>query len=184
MPSEPRAEHVRWVEAALERYERPLVSYATRLLGDSEAARDAVQETFLRLCRAERDEIDGRLAPWLYTVCRRVAIDVRRKGRRSHPIDGAVLDERAGAAAEPASEFAERDATREAIDAVYRLPARQQEAILLKFRHGLAYRDIAEVTGLTPTHVGVLIHEGMKTLRARLGATPISRAPARMEGAR
>ena len=37
--------------ALLERYERPLVRYACSILGDLEAARDVVQDTFIRLCR-------------------------------------------------------------------------------------------------------------------------------------
>ena len=52
------------------------------------------------------------------------------------------------------------------------LPPRQQEVIRLKFQEGLSYKEIAGITQLTANHVGVIIHEGIKTLRARLGATP------------
>ena len=52
------------------------------------------------------------------------------------------------------------------------LPARQQEVIRLKFQEGLSYKEIAGITQLTANHVGVIIHEGIKTLRARLGAPP------------
>lgn len=37
--------------ALLDRYERPLVRYAQSILGDLEAARDVVQETFIRWVR-------------------------------------------------------------------------------------------------------------------------------------
>ena len=56
-----------------------------------------------------------------------------------------------------------------ALKAIDGLPGNQQEVLRLKFRHGLSYREIAGVTGLTASHVGVLIHEGMKVLRRRLG---------------
>ena len=55
-----------------------------------------------------------------------------------------------------------------ALAAIDDLSEKQQEVVCLKFRHGLSYREIAEVTGLSASHVGVLIHEGMKALRRRL----------------
>jgi DNA-directed RNA polymerase specialized sigma24 family protein len=41
-----------WVIDALTQYEQPLLRYAKWLLGDLDAARDVVQETFLRLTRS------------------------------------------------------------------------------------------------------------------------------------
>jgi len=40
--------------------------------------------------------------------------------------------------------------------------------IRLRFQNSLRYREIDEVTGLTVTNVGFLIHRGLKTLRERL----------------
>ncbi len=40
----------------------------------------------------------------------------------------------------------------------------------LKFQGGLSYKQISEVTSLTVTNVGFLIHTGLKTLRQRLSA--------------
>ena len=55
---------------ALERYEAPLVGYATHILGDVEHARDVVQDTFLKLCREGPGKVRDHLAQWLFTVCR------------------------------------------------------------------------------------------------------------------
>jgi RNA polymerase sigma-70 factor (ECF subfamily) len=38
----------------------------------------------------------------------------------------------------------------------------------LKFQGGLSYREISRVTGLTVSHVGVLIHTGLKSIRTKL----------------
>ena len=51
-----------WVQAALLRYEQPLLRYALRVTADPERARDVVQDTFMRLCQADRSRVDGRLA--------------------------------------------------------------------------------------------------------------------------
>ena len=48
------------MEALLQRFERPLLQYATRILGDSDRARDVVQETFVKLQNENREQIDTR----------------------------------------------------------------------------------------------------------------------------
>jgi RNA polymerase sigma factor (sigma-70 family) len=48
------------------------------------------------------------------------------------------------------------------------LPDRQQEVLRLKFNAGLSYKEIAEVTGLTSTNVGFILHTAIAKLRKRL----------------
>ncbi len=79
------------IDHALERYERPLISYAKGITGDLESARDAVQETFLRLSRQDVRALEKRLAPWLFFVCRNCALDHQRKVLRFP--DGALSEE-------------------------------------------------------------------------------------------
>ena len=70
-----------WIEDCVGRFERPLTHYAWRLLGDADDARDAVQDTFLKLCKQERATIEGRLAEWLkFTARRHHAIDRPAQG--------------------------------------------------------------------------------------------------------
>ncbi len=157
-----------WTQAVVERYEAPLVRYAARITGDVERARDVVQDTFLRLCEQDRHELDGRLAEWLYTVCRRRALDVQRKEYRMRATLPEELDRRCAAQAPPEA-AAERDETHAAVLAlVARLPANQQEVLRLKFQAELSYREIAGVTGLSVTNVGYLLHVALKTVRREL----------------
>src|SRR6185369_13216076 len=72
-----------WIDAAVLRYQRPLIGYAARLLGNEfDAARDVVQEAFLKLCEQDRAKVEPHLAEWLFSVCRNRALDVRRKEKR------------------------------------------------------------------------------------------------------
>jgi len=161
-----------WVEAALARHEAPLVAYAHRLVGDAHRARDVVQETFLRLCSEEPSRVDGHVGPWLFAVCRRLALDHLRKERRMTPVAEALLDARAGRAEDPAETASTRDQASSALAALATLPENQREVLELRLRHGMSYAAIAQVTGHTVTNVGFLLHVGMKALRARLGAAP------------
>lgn len=158
-----------WIVAALEQYESHLVRYAAWILGDIERAREVVQDTFLRLCKESQDRVGGHLAPWLFTVCRNLAFDVRKKENRMSPLS----DADAGAVYDRPLQRIERE---EAMTQVQRvmdtLPKNQREVIILKFQHDLSYKEISEITRLSVTNVGFLIHTAIKTLRKELCAEP------------
>ncbi len=153
-----------WIEAALARYERPLVAYARSLTGDLQRARDIVQETFLRLWQQDASAIV--LAEWLFTVCRHLAIDSWRKERRmtivapekmvAHPADTAPPDQQL---------LANADQKRLG-GLLATLTTAQQEVVRLKFQQELSYKEIAHVMELSVSHVGVLLHQAMQRLRA------------------
>ncbi len=157
-----------WVSSTLQRFEQPLVRYAQRITGDLETAREVVQDTFLRLCRQQQTAIDGHLSQWLFTVCRNRALDVQQKERRMSTTLN--LDQQTGSAtslvtAAPDQAAETRDSAARVLEYLDQLPANQQEVIRLKFQNELSYREIAEVTGLTVSNVGFLLHVGIKQLR-------------------
>ncbi len=161
-------EHDRWLRDALERHEGPLLRYAGRMVGDLEKARDVVQETFLRLCRENPAELNGRLAPWLYRVCRTRALDLQRKeGRMRELAEDIAIP---CVSHEPAPDYAaETDDDHQTVTRwLSTLPVNQQEVVRLKFQGGLSYKEISEVTNLTVTNVGFLLHTAIKSLRTRM----------------
>jgi RNA polymerase sigma-70 factor (ECF subfamily) len=130
-----------------------------------------VQETFLRLCRTPAGEVAGHEAAWLYTVCRRAALDVRRKERRMTLITDDTAARFMADSADPAVSAERADSAGEVMRNLARLPENQKEAIVLKFGHGLSYKEIAEVTGHSVSNVGFLIHAGLKAVRERMKAS-------------
>jgi RNA polymerase sigma factor (sigma-70 family) len=156
-----------WIDAALKRYETPLVLYAAKICGDAERARDAVQETFLELCAADRAAVDPRLAAWLFSVCRNKALDVRRKDSKMSMGDESLAD-RTGVEPDPSVALLQEEQQVRVLSLVERLPAKQQEVLRLKFQGGLSYKEIAEVTGDSIGNVGFLLHVALRALRERL----------------
>lgn len=158
-----------WIHAMLERYEKPLVRYAAQLLdGDIDLARDAVQDTFLRLCREERAEVESRIAAWLYTVCRNRVFDMKRKESRVVALAEGESFERASTDPTPAHAAERRDNLSHINAALSQLPDNQREVVRLKFQSGLSYKEISDVTKLSVTNVGFLLHTALKTLRTQL----------------
>jgi RNA polymerase sigma-70 factor (ECF subfamily) len=95
-------------------------------------------------------------------------------------MDEQQLDTRPSTLPAPTHTVDAREAAQEALRRLATLPENQQEVLRLKFQHDLSYRDISEVTGLSVSHVGVLIHQGLKTLRLQVEPEPA--APALRRG--
>ncbi len=155
--------------AALARFERPLVRYALGLCGDLEQARDAVQDTFVRLSREKAPRpADGdveALAPWLFTVCRNRVIDLRRKSQRLVPMDTEVLARHASPTHGPDRALDAKDTAIRIRRLISDLPEKQREVIRLKFEAGLSYKEISAATGLNTGNIGWLIHQAVQSLR-------------------
>ncbi|MBN1590216.1 MAG: sigma-70 family RNA polymerase sigma factor [Pirellulales bacterium] len=162
--TKPRNRRRQWVLSTLDEYERRLVRYARRLLGDDSSARDAVQHTFVRLCEQPPESLNGRLGPWLFTVCRNRATDLLRSRQRTESLESADLPPALAAEPDPA-EAAERGELHEQLRRrVARLPASQNEAVNL-WADGFSYGEIAQIMETNQGNVRVLVHRGLNTLR-------------------
>ncbi len=167
-----------WVRSAVERFEGPLTLYAARLLGDAESARDVVQDTFLRLCAQAREHVDGRLAEWLFTVCRNRALDVLRKESRMTQLSDEQVQVRTSPDPGPADLAERRESAARVLGLLETLPKSQREVIRLKFQNGFSYQEISRISGHSVGNVGYLIHVGLKTIRGQLAEGPAAKAQA------
>jgi RNA polymerase sigma-70 factor (ECF subfamily) len=162
--------------ALMDRHQADLLRMAHALLSDGHSAQDAVQEGFMRLSR-DADMLFARvpwqspgiaevgsLGGWLCTVVRNACLDQLRR-RRVTPMlslhDG-VGENRA--APPELTNDPETGAT--LWNAVADLPVLERAAIVLRYRDGLSYNDIAETLGKSATHVGVLLHQALTRLRS------------------
>lgn len=173
MPSQPNEPASALVREALALHESNLIAYATNLLGgDEERARDVVQDTLLKLHLADQERVRENLKAWLYAVCRNRAFDILRKEQRlTFTGDNEQLDWLDEYQPDP-GEDASRDEMLEHVwSALEQLPSNQREVIRLKFQHGLSYKEISNVTELSVTNVGFLLHTGVKRLRKLMNHT-------------
>ena len=154
-----------WIVNALDQYESQLVRYATWILGDIEYAREVVQETFLRLCKEQPSRISGHLAQWLFTVCRNLAFDVRKKENRMSPLSDADVK---AFTPRPLAALEQKETMSHVTRILETLPKNQREVIYLKFQCDLSYKEISEITQLSVTNVGFLLHTAIKSIRREI----------------
>lgn len=156
-----------WISEMFARWEVPLVAYVRRRLGNLEAARDVVQDAFVKLCQQPWPEIEPHATAWLYRTCRNRAIDIsRREGRMNTTHTDADMAQLRDKRQQLPGQHLEQDEQLKRLrDRVERLSEQQQEVLRLRLHDGLSYRQIAEVTGLTMTNVGYHLHQAITSLR-------------------
>lgn len=158
----------KWISDLVETHERPLCAYSLSILHNLELARDAVQDTFLRLCKQEPAQLAGHEKPWLFKVCRNRSLDILRKEKPMENLstesEGAIPD----LSTRPDEQAERKDEGRRLPAQLAKLPENQQEVLQLKFQQQLSYREIANITELSESNVGYLIHMGIKTLRENM----------------
>jgi len=127
-----------------ERFGGAVYTVALSILGDPGRAADVVQSTFVNAWQAAgRFDPDQELAPWLYTIARRQAIDSYRRERRSVAVDAAELD--GVQAAESLEATWEAWQVRIALD---ELPNDERQVVKLAWFDGLAHSEIADKLGV------------------------------------
>jgi RNA polymerase sigma factor (sigma-70 family) len=160
-----------WVKGALERYEQPLLRFAASFVG-RELAADVVQDAFVALCKANRDQVEGHLAAWLFTVCKHRALDVRRdQGRLAETAEDEGMESPDSG---PMTRAERHESMSRVLDCLERLGERERQIVILKFSAGLKYKEIADVMQLSVSNVGVILHTAIKTIRDELGADSAS----------
>ncbi len=162
----PASSDLEWIRGAVERHEAPLLRFATALIGPAHAA-DVVQDTFLRLVGARREDVEGHLVGWLFTVCKNRALELRRSPSRK-AIALEEGDEMVSNEPTAAEVLEQRDDRSRVMRMIDELPERHREVVALRFAGGLSYREIAGVTGLTETNVGFILHTALRTLKKKL----------------
>jgi RNA polymerase sigma-70 factor (ECF subfamily) len=159
----------------VQRYEAPLVRFAWRLVGDEHTARDIVQHAFLRLCDQSPEDLEGRMAQWLFAVCRNKSVDYLRSRKRSTTAGEFELPRCTSKEPDPAAVAEQRDLVEQVGRLIADLPDGQREAISL-WAEGLTYRDIAETLQTTEGNVRVLMHRAIKRLREHAMAQKVGAA--------
>lgn len=153
------------LDRIVERFWVAILRYTLKLLGDRDAAEDAVQETFLRLWNERATLRTLSVRSYLYRVARNVAFDELRKRRvRVRWLTG-ELAQQAAAREEPEVAGGQTelyDAVRVAINT---LPTRRREAFTLVYLHDLSYRQVAEIMRISPETVKKQITLALADLR-------------------
>jgi RNA polymerase sigma-70 factor (ECF subfamily) len=147
--------------AFYDRTARGVWAYLARVTGDRQMADDLLQETYYRFLRAAatHDSEDHRRNS-LYRIATNLARDVRRRSLlrptdlAGHDIERVTAEDQTGAAEHST------DVTR----AMARLKPRERAILWLAYAEGNSHREIAEVLGLRPASMKILLFRARRKL--------------------
>ena len=164
----------------VERHQDRLVAVCQRLLGDREEARDAAQEVFLKAFRKAGDfEPRAQVATWLYRIAVNHSLNRLRRRRIVRFLPFAAAGGEGGEedapgldppdeAADPEAALASRLRWRRVRRAIDTLPPGQRAVLVLVRFEGLAYKEAAEVLGISVGAVESRLVRGLRNLEAAL----------------
>jgi RNA polymerase sigma factor (sigma-70 family) len=160
--------------AFVRRFQGRVYGLALTIVRDPAVAEEVAQEAFARVWRhgGAYDARRGRVATWLLSIARNLAIDVTRT-RRTQPADPEVvaaelsLEASTPAADEVDLQPDEREQLREAIA---ELPPDQRRALVLAAYLGRTAKEISDLDDLPLGTVKTRIRSAMLKLRDRLEA--------------
>lgn len=135
------------VAEAWRRHRPYLVNLAYQMLGDVGEAEDVAQEAFLRLSRADVDEIED-VRGWLTVVASRLCLDQVRSARARYERPGEVQERPTPHRADPADRVTLDDEIRAALlEVLRRLSPGERVAFVLHDVFGVPFESISETVG-------------------------------------
>jgi RNA polymerase sigma factor (sigma-70 family) len=156
--------------ALVQRHERFVLRVCQRVLGDSHAAQDAVQATFLVLARkASVLDQDRPLAGWLYKVAYHLALRLRAVAARRRRSEKDAAGRRSSQdAGEYSADLEEQEMARVLGEELERLPEKYRVPLVLCYFDGRTHAEAARAIGLPRGSMAKRIDQGLERLRERL----------------
>ncbi|MCP9463955.1 MAG: sigma-70 family RNA polymerase sigma factor [Nitrospira sp.] len=168
--------------------------YASRLCGETEAAKDLVQETFLNAYRGfKRFRGDARISTWLYTIASRACLRMRRrrKGEPDHELsleefvptnDGELRLQIPVEDLSPEQVLHNKQLRQALNEAIDRLPPKYKMVLVLRDMEGLSAKEVGTIMGLQERAVKSRLHRARLFVRRELSRQGLAgRSPDRAD---
>jgi RNA polymerase sigma factor (sigma-70 family) len=154
------------------RFQARVYGLVLTIVRDEGTAEDVAQETFVRAWKHARtyDPRRGRVATWLLTIARNLAIDVIRV-KTAEPLDPDLVANRlqqAGVADSPVDQGTPPDERERVRGAIAELPAEQRQALFLAAYLGRTAQEIGRLEGIPLGTAKTRIRTAMLKLRDSL----------------
>lgn len=156
-------------DVLVKRYQKRIISFCRRMLGDADLAADAAQESFLKAYNAlEAYRQDAPFLSWMFKISSNTCLDhLRKRSReRTDPIE--AIDGKVDENHTPEDRVL--DAVKDDIirQAILELPETYREVLTMFYFGELKVREIACALGLPEGTVKSDLHQAREILRQKL----------------
>ena len=164
------------LNALMDRWEQPVIGFATRYTNNRSDALELAQETFVRIYEnRKRYRAKGKFSTWMFAIAANLCKNHARWKRR-HPSVAQVTDDGVdvteslpSTGRSPDAESVRADEADQVRRAVQELPHDLRTVVLLFEFEGLSHAEIADVLKCSPKAVESRLYRARKALRVSLG---------------
>jgi RNA polymerase sigma-70 factor (ECF subfamily) len=151
-----------------EKYEDYLLTLAMALLNDVNVAEDVIHDVFVSFAKsAENFRLRGSLKSYLATcVTNRVRDQIRRNKRQPAELNEAGLI--SSDSERPDRQVSQSEELQRLNNAIAQLPYEQREAIILRLKAGMKFREIAKLQRVSVNTIQGRYRYGLNKLRSIL----------------
>jgi len=159
-------------ETLFSRHRRGLQAYFQRRLRDKADAPDLAQEVYIRMLRLSDTEAIRNPQVYLYTVASNLLkehtlLESRRSGRVE--LDEVDIQRQLGELPGPDGTLQTQETVALLRAALEQLPPRWRTALILQYRYGLTYAEIADRLGVSANMVKKYLAQALGRCRRELG---------------
>jgi RNA polymerase sigma-70 factor (ECF subfamily) len=158
-------------ETLVRLYEGRVYGLVLRMVGNTEDARDILQETMVKaLTSLHTYNPAYQFRGWLFRIATNKSLDFLRKRKMerrtfTYPDESGVEDIPNGRTA--VDEMIAQKLDRETVErCMAKLDPRQRAVLVLRYKDGLSYREIAEVLAMPMGTVKTMLHRGRLELKS------------------
>lgn len=161
----------------MSRWQKPLVAFLYRHLGNEQEALDLAQETFVRVFESRhRYKASGKFSTWLFTIASNLCRNLHRWQAR-HPTvalvpgeeeERSLLEKLPADGKTPWENAESADLAAAVRDGIQALPFDLKTAILLFEYEEMSHQEIADVLGCSPKAVETRLYRARNILREKL----------------
>jgi RNA polymerase sigma-70 factor (ECF subfamily) len=146
-------------------YKRPVYSVARRLLRDTDAAQDVVQDVFVAIWQgaSSYDAARGSVRTWILALAHHKSVDALRRRRATAPLDEATVDD-----GDVVDEALRRLTGTQVRGALRGLTQLQRQVLVLAYYGGYSQQEIADRLGVPLGTVKTRMRDGLIKLRGLL----------------
>jgi RNA polymerase sigma-70 factor (ECF subfamily) len=145
-----------FVEKLFAEHGRALQGYIYRRIRTKSDAADLAQEVYVRMLRVSDTEAIRNPQHYLYTVASNIVKEhalMDRRAASAIDIDERSVQQRLGDLSSPYDELEARQLTEQLRCALEQLPVKWRSAVILQYRYGLTYDQIADRLGVSSNMV-------------------------------
>jgi RNA polymerase sigma-70 factor (ECF subfamily) len=153
----------------VERHAPRVNRIAAQVMGDFEDARDAAQESLVKLCtKLKQFRGEAQFTTWLHRLTTNTCHDFAERKRLRHADPLPDWDTPAGEESDPSRHSILGDVRRDLARGLATLSADQRAVVVLRDVVGLSYDDIARAASMPVGTAKSYVHRGRERLRATL----------------